>query len=205
MGSLLLEGWFLGLAIGGMCLFSCGPVYLPVLLSEERKLLDSFLTLLEISLGRLVAYALFGALAGALGAVISDEVRGWLAVLSFGTLGIYLLLYFLSGTRVPFGALLNLPRGRIRRPVIVGFLSGVSVCPPFALALSRAFASGGVLPGIGFFVAFFLGTSVYLLPFVPLSLLSGSRIARILARVGGMSVGAWFLYKGIQGLWRLLG
>jgi sulfite exporter TauE/SafE len=100
---------------------------------------------------------------------------------------------------------LNVSKGRIGRPVIVGFLSGISVCPPFALALSRAFASGGVLQGIGFFVAFFLGTSIYLLPFVPLSLLSGSRIARVLAKVGGTIVGVWFLYKGIQGLWRLLG
>jgi sulfite exporter TauE/SafE len=202
MSSLLLEGWFLGLATGSVCLFSCGPIYLPVLLSQRREFSGAWWALLELSLGRLVAYALFGAAAGALGSRISQEVRPWLAVLSFLLLGSYLLVHFLRGERQT-GRSLPLAGGT-GRPFVVGFLTGVNACPPFALALSRAFASGGVLQGIVFFIAFYLGTSLYLIPFAPLSLLSGSRIARFIARMGGIGAGIWFVYKGVRGLWTLL-
>ena len=60
----LLEGLLLGFSTGSLCLLTCTPIYLPYLISEDRKLSKGILAVLEISAGRFFSYLAFGAIAG---------------------------------------------------------------------------------------------------------------------------------------------
>ena len=71
----LIEGTILGLTTGTACLVTCSPIYLPYLISEDRKLGKSILAVLEISAGRFVSYLAFGAIAGYTGAQIASVNR----------------------------------------------------------------------------------------------------------------------------------
>ncbi|HRY61334.1 MAG TPA: sulfite exporter TauE/SafE family protein, partial [Candidatus Fermentibacter sp.] len=72
----LIRGAALGLATGTACLASCGPVYGAYLLSEKRSGPESLRVLLELNLGRFLAYAAFGALFGLLGGSLPVSIRG---------------------------------------------------------------------------------------------------------------------------------
>ena len=71
----LIEGTILGLTTGTACLVTCSPIYLPYLISEDRKLSKGIIAVLEISAGRFVSYLAFGAIAGYTGAQIASVNR----------------------------------------------------------------------------------------------------------------------------------
>ncbi|WP_243683798.1 hypothetical protein [Methanosarcina barkeri] len=53
------QGMLLGLSTGIFCLVTCVPVYVPFVLSEDRKLRRNILAIGEIAMGRLIAYLFF--------------------------------------------------------------------------------------------------------------------------------------------------
>ncbi|MHC4505316.1 MAG: 4Fe-4S binding protein, partial [Planctomycetota bacterium] len=83
-----------------------------------------------------------------------------------------------------------------RLPLVLGFLSGFNVCPPFLLAANEVLAKGGALRGATFFGGFFVGTSVWMVPLAVLPLAwrrAGSDGILRLARASAVVVGAAFL------------
>jgi len=50
------QGMLLGLSTGIFCLITCAPVYVPFVLSEDRKLQQNIMAIGEIAIGRLIAY-----------------------------------------------------------------------------------------------------------------------------------------------------
>nr|WP_321467477.1 sulfite exporter TauE/SafE family protein [uncultured Desulfobulbus sp.] len=164
--SLIGTGLLLGLATGPSCLASCAPVVVPVLLcttapSVHRRFAWPMLS--SLLFGRLLAYILVGALAGVSGRslqVINADLVPWLSlVLALILLahGLGLLRNFMCCT---VGRL-----GGFASPFILGVLTGLSLCPPFVVAVSWVWGQEmGPLPGMLFFFAFFGGTSMYLLP-----------------------------------------
>ena len=67
----LIEGFILGISTGTLCLVTCTPIYIPYLMSEDRKFGRNFIKVFEISAGRFFSYIAFGALAGFLGGILS--------------------------------------------------------------------------------------------------------------------------------------
>lgn len=47
---------------------------------------------------------------------------------------------------------------------ILGFLTGINVCPPFILAFSDAAFFTDIFSSILYFIAFFIGTAIYFMP-----------------------------------------
>jgi len=85
-------------------------------------------------------------------------------------------------------------------PVAVGLLTGISPCPPFLLAISRAAALGSLASGTGLFAGFFAGTSVYHLLFVPLGWAGKYEQVCMIGKITVVIAGIFYLVIGVVGL-----
>lgn len=169
----------LGFAYGmGPCLISCAPFLGPVFLANEGGIKQSWKLILPLSLGRLTAYATFGAVVGAFGyyakgAVVSDSVRVIVgcAVLM---MGLALLLRKPSShppcrARVGVGAV-NVIRRIDKRDSVKTLMPGglflmgigmtLSPCAPLGVVLFSAAMSGSALSGLVLALSFGLGAIV---------------------------------------------
>jgi len=190
----LFNGLLLGLSTGIFCLSYCAPIFLPQLLSQTDKL-KGWGVFLKFNSGRLLAYIIFGALFGWLGAQIhaqflQNSVR-WVIII----LATLLILYGLG---------LSLPKlkwcawtKKIQLPFISGFLLGINICPPFLLAVTHNFQIGGILNGIIFFIMFFIGTTVYLIPLTFLGHFSHIGWLHQAGRIAAIAVGLIFLFQNV--------
>lgn len=194
----LIRGAALGLATGTACLASCGPVYGAYLLSEKRSGLESLRVLLELNLGRFLAYAAFGALFGLLGGVLPVSVRGPLAAAGYVLFSVYLLLSVVRARKSCGGCSTSRLTRITRSPLLLGVLTGLSVCPSFLIAVTGAFESSGPLSGALLFTGFFAGTTVYMLPFAVLGLFTRKAWFTSAARVLAVIVSVYFLAVGIR-------
>ncbi|MFH1176111.1 MAG: sulfite exporter TauE/SafE family protein, partial [Acidobacteriota bacterium] len=85
-------------------------------------------------------------------------------------------------------------------PAALGLLTGLSLCPPFLLAITRAADAGGLGGSLAFFLAFFCGTSAYLVPLPLVGLLRRPAVVRTVGRLAAGVVGAYFAYRGLVAL-----
>jgi sulfite exporter TauE/SafE len=203
-----MTGFLLGLANGTSCLAFCAPVLAPYLVAEGRGTISSALLLGRFMLGRLLGYLLFGLAAGLLGAAVAAGPRRE-AVFGLAYLGLAGVLLFYGLTRATQPSALCPASGRVGRlgrlatrwpqvlPVLLGLLTGLNLCPPFALALAGAAESGSVAGSVLFFATFFLGTSVFFLPLPGLGALRRFETLRTVARLATAVVGAYYLYRGL--------
>lgn len=196
--------WLLGLSVGlTACVASCLPFMGTWIVgrggSTREALRDTGLFLV----GKLVAYAFLGALAGALGA--------WLTTALESGAG----LAFIGGASVWAGIWLLLPaRGRgcaTRRlplpPFALGFALSLTPCAPLASLLAVGALSGSAWMGLGYGLAFGLGAALTpLLLLAPLLGRFGAALregrpwmGRWLRRGGGMVLVA----LGLRRLWLL--
>ncbi len=200
MFSGLAEGAGLGLATGISCLASCGPVYLSYLLSEERTGKQSVITILLLNLGRFVSYAAFGAVMGMVGGYFPSSVRIPLAYAGYILFSVYLVVSVVRVHKSCGGC--NIPKWMkfTKSPVLLGMLTGFSLCPAFLMAVTSAFKSSGALDGALLFTGFFFGTTVYILPFAVFGLFSGKKWLNAVARYAAIFVAVYFGILGIRGV-----
>ncbi len=172
------EALVLGLSSGPACIVSCGPVLVPSLLAERAGVRLSTRYLSTFLGARFLGYLLFAAVAWELGAlvVLPPAPRllmvGVVHVLLAGVLLWY--AYSVGHARAqscPGSELVTI--GRVRKrgmsgPAALGFLTGLSLCPPFVIAAMRAAELDSVAAALLFFAVFFVGTSVWFVPFVSL-------------------------------------
>lgn len=195
----ILPGFLAGLSVGVYCLGICLPIFVPLILSDNQNRRSSFRLILEFSLGRLLGYLFFGVLIGYLGVEVeSILVHRIITVATFST-GLTLIVFSLGFLRLGHGAC-RLFFGKAKVPVVLGFLTGVNVCPPFLASLAYIFTLKNVFASVLFFFFFFLGTSVYIVPLGLLGSFSRETILQKIARVSGVFVGAYFVYAAFRAL-----
>lgn len=189
----LTQGFLLGLATGTTCLATCGPVYAPYLMQYDRTLAKSLLAILELSAGRFISYLVVGAAAGLLGRQVDFEGKGLITAAGYSLFSIFLLVAAFRTYRRDCYCFTGRWAGIIDRPLVLGILTGINICPPFLLALTKAFSGSGPAAGMTLFAAFFVGTSIWLLPIAAFGLLGKQRLFRSIARWGAVAVSVWFL------------
>jgi sulfite exporter TauE/SafE len=189
----LAEGFLLGLATGTTCLATCGPVYAPYLMQYGRTLPKSLLAILELSAGRFFSYLVVGAAAGLLGRQVHFEGKGLITAAGYCLFSIFLLVTAFRTHRRDNCCPTGRWTGIIDRPLVLGILSGINICPPFLLALTKAISGSGPAAGMTLFAAFFVGTSIWLLPIAAFGLLGERKLFRSIARWGAVAVSVWFL------------
>jgi sulfite exporter TauE/SafE len=197
-----VKGLMLGLASGAVCVAYCGPLLIPYLLSRGQNTLNNLLTILYFMAGRLAGYLMFAVLAWAAGLAAAASIRNEKAV--FGV--IYIVL---AGLMIFYGFKRTGGDCAVKRagflcsttfPAVLGFLTGLNLCPPFLLAFTEAARTEVLWRSMLFFAAFFVGTSIYILPLAMLGL--GRRVEglRYVGRLAAGVMGVFYLYLGILSL-----
>ncbi|AKB45146.1 MULTISPECIES: sulfite exporter TauE/SafE family protein [Methanosarcina] len=190
------RGMLLGLSTGVFCLVTCAPVYVPFVLSEDRKLRRNILSIGQIAMGRLIAYLFFGLILGILGKQIDGP---WLnkAIGSAMILLSVLMLAFVAVKKWPHFGLCKLSKKYVNYPAFFGLLTGINVCPPFLLAMSAALSYASITGSILLFGGFFVGTSFYLILLVPLGLAAKVESIRQIGLITTVMSGVMFLALGL--------
>ncbi|MGA7401723.1 MAG: sulfite exporter TauE/SafE family protein, partial [Candidatus Sulfotelmatobacter sp.] len=193
-GSLIFgEALVLGLASGPACLASCGPVVVPSLLAERAGLRLNTRYLSTFMGARFLGYLLFAAVAWELGALVSLPPAP--RTILFGAIHVLLagvLLWYAysaghtcaqscSGSEL---VTIGVTRKHgVSGAAALGFLTGLSLCPPFVAAGVRAAELGSVTAALLFFAVFFAGTSVWFVPFVGLGCVARNEAVTTVARM----------------------
>ena len=198
---MVIQALLLGLSTGLYCATACFPLLLSALFTRNAGPwkgpaagIGQFLA------GRLAAYALVGAVAGLAGRLAS----GFHGIPALAVA----LVYVVSGALMAAqGIVESFPHAKacaamskgFRNPAfmpLLGFLTGINICPPFVLAFSAAVDLGGVLRSILFFAIFFLATSIYMVPFLFSGFASRMGAVRKAARLLSVAIGAYFALLG---------
>jgi sulfite exporter TauE/SafE len=206
------EALFLGLASGPACVASCGPVLVPSLLAERSGLRLNSRYLSAFLATRLLGYLLFAAVAWELGALVSlpPSARSLIFALIHVLLAGVLLRYAYAVGRACDHACAGSElvtiggagKHRITGAAVLGFLTGVSLCPPFVAAGVRAAELASVLAAVLFFAVFFLGTSVWFVPFAGLGWVRRNEAVTTVARMAMALIALYYLYAGLATLLR---
>ncbi len=200
-----MQGFVLGLSSGAVCAAYCAPVLVPYLLGEGRGVLRNYLTLLQFLLGRLLGYLSFAVLAWGVNRSFlqSTPQRGLLVGAAYVILS--LLLIFYSLFRAGHACRTVGDRGfaaRLRNawPTVflfaMGLATGLNFCPPFLLAFASAAGETSLLRSLFFFLMFFLGTSVFLIPAPFLGLLQRFSALHTVGKMTAGLIGIYYLYLG---------
>jgi sulfite exporter TauE/SafE len=207
---LMTEALLLGVSSGPVCLASCSPVLVPVLAAEQRSPRGTGALLAQFLGGRLAGYMGFACIAWLLGLSLRFQPRDQALIYGLADLGLAIFLggYALAMRAQPVAicdqpcsaarARLFAHRYRSLASVILGFVSGLTLCPPFVAAGVRAAESGGLAHALLFFLWFFFGTSVWFAPSVGLGML------RRFAAIGVVARLTLFLLAGYYGYLALI-
>lgn len=158
-----------GLVTSVHCVGMCGPLSCSWAVSAAPGSAQFFRDTGLYHAGRLLAYGLVGALAGAIGVLPlgffqqgAGLVLPWLMVLAFALVGLGL------DQRLPKPGFLARPLRRLQtaafrlksgpRSGLLGLATPLLPCGPLYLIFGLALANGSALKGAGFTVAFGLGT-----------------------------------------------
>ena len=201
------EALVLGLASGPACVASCGPVVVPSLLAERAGLRLNVRYLTAFLATRLLGYLVFAAVAWQLGSLVSlrPPTRSWVFGLIHLLLACVLLRYAYSVGRacahscssselVTIGAA---GKHRIPGAAVLGFLTGVSLCPPFVVAGVQAAQSPSMAAALIFFTVFFLGTSAWFVPFAGLGWVKRNEAVTTVARMAMVLIALYYFYVGL--------
>jgi sulfite exporter TauE/SafE len=198
--SLSGQGFLLGLAMGTTCLVTCGPIYSSYLLQHNRSFSKGFLAVLELSVGRLITYAAVGAIAGAIGTKATMAHRPTLGAIAYILSAAILILSTIATFRLEKLCSFSRFSAFARNPFLLGMATGINLCPSFLVAFTKAVFLSGAAAGIIFFISFFAGTSIYMLPLSALSVLSKRKLFRVLGGVAAIGVSIWLLISAAQTL-----
>jgi len=196
----LIEGIVLGLSTGSICLVTCTPIYLPYLISEDRKLSKSIFAVLEISAGRFISYLVFGAVAGYTGAQIVSVNRELFTSIAYILLSLYLVLSAVRTNKKAKSCHVPKLIKFTKSAFLLGILTGINFCPSFLIALSKAVDLGGALSGMMLFFGFFLGTSAFLLPLAFIGQISKVSKMKLIAQYASILIAVWFTFSGVKGI-----
>lgn len=200
----------LGLASGPACVASCGPVLIPSLLAERTGLHVHARYLSLFLATRLVGYLLFAVVAWELGALVSLQAPTRpliFAVINLLLAGVLLRYAYSVGKaynrpleRRELVTIGTAVKHRISGAAAIGFLTGISLCPPFVAAGVRAAESASLASAILFFAFFFLGTSVWFLPFAGFGWIRRNEGVTTVARMAMAVIAFFYLYIGLMTL-----
>ncbi|MBN2430913.1 MAG: sulfite exporter TauE/SafE family protein [Acidobacteria bacterium] len=202
----MIEGFLLGLSTGTSCLAFCAPVLLPYFVAEAHSHKRNLGALGIFLLGRLTGYLIFAVLAWAVGWLLLQPSADREIIFGAARLVLALLLigYGFGLFHPACAVAADTSRGnRFQRrwgvplPLWLGLLTGLSLCPPFLLALTETAQSPSLGHSLLFFLAFFAGTSLFLLPLPLAGVFRRIAVLRPVARLTAGVIGCYYLYLGL--------
>lgn len=194
----IFSPFILGLSIGVYCFTYCIPFIAPFMVTEARKKKESFLILLKFILGRFLGYLVFGAVFGYLGERVNIESVNLILIIALMLLSLILVLHALGLMKSSrFSFCQKIKKYNPKLPLLMGFLMGINICPPFLMSLAYVFTLHSAFKGIIYFIMFFIGTSLYFLPVFFLGYLNKMKDFQIVGRISALIVGISFFLYGL--------
>lgn len=202
-----MEGLLLGLSTGTSCLVLCGPVVLPYILGEGTSVKKSLIDILLFLGSRFFAYMMLGLIAALIGQTFlnGELYQHMITGSAYMILSVMLVVYSFIKIRhicavKPFsGALIHrADRRTIAIPIVGGLVTGLSFCPALLLAFTGAASQDSLSGSLGYFIFFYLGTSVYFLPLMLLGLTHGRNAIHIIGKITAGLAGLIFFIKGLM-------
>ena len=199
------EGFVLGLSTGVVCIAYCGPVLVPYLMGEGKSVPKSTGFVAIFLSGRLAAYLLVGVLAGFLGETFLQTAgfKNILMGIINMALAVMLLLYgFYRFKEVCLGKSQPMIEKMVGShwpylvPLAGGAITGINICPPFLLAFTQAATMEQMAGSIFYFFMFFLGTSLYFIPFPFIGFFKRQQVLRIIGKFAAIFAGLYYFYQG---------
>lgn len=205
-GAFILQPVLVGLSLGAFCLSYCFPFLATFMASEPRGVKDNAKLILRFIFGRLLGYVMFGLIFGFLGEKYQSPFLTLLTDLSLILISIILILYLCGLLKQKeetclISKLRNRPLipGTIagRNAMMMGFLMGINICPPFLLSLPYVFSLHSTWLGVVYFLIFFLASSIYFLPMIFVGWLGKIKEFQTVARLSGfICAGIFIVYGG---------
>lgn len=202
---IIFEGLMLGLSAGVYCIGACLVFFMPYLLVEGRqKISENLKKVLSFMLGRLTAYIVFALIIGFIGAAYKNMFTARFSHICLIAASLLMLSYSLTRNFKDSGFCAGLMKdfSLLRIPFFLGLFTGLNPCPPFLVGAARLWTLNNITVGVVLFAAFFLGTSVYMIPLIFVSWLNKSERIKQIGLMTAMLSSLWFLFVGISGLIR---
>lgn len=198
MLEIFVSPFLLGLSAGIYCFTFCVPFVAPVMVSEQRNKKGNWYLILKFIFGRLLGYITFGAVVGYFGARLYSHTVFSILYIALLILSLLLILHALGLLKPKiFPFCQGFKKYNPKLPVLMGFLMGINICPPFLMSLAYVFTLHSAFKGIIYFLMFFLGTSLYFLPIFFLGYLNKLKEFRLVGRVSALIVGLLFFSYSI--------
>lgn len=197
--------WLLGLSVGlTACVASCLPFMGTWIMGRGGDGRGALRDTASFLLGKLAAYALLGALAGALGAWLTQALESGVGMVFIGGASVWAGIWLLLPAKRQGCGTRKLPLP----PFALGFALSLTPCAPLASLLAVGALSGSAWTGAGYGLAFGLGAAVTpLLLIAPLlgrfgmALREGRPWMGTWLKRGG---GAVLIALGLRRLWLLM-
>ncbi len=198
-----MEGFLLGLSCGPGCLVFCAPVFLTYVLVEGHDIKTNYDNLAEFILGRLIGYIIFAILTWLVSLLIIGQFKenNVLFGIAYIILAGVVIVYVFRKKPAVCAAESALGKANPQKirffPMILGLLTGLNLCPPFIMALVRAITVGDLARHIIFFIQFFIGTTIYLLPIPLVGFIKAKKYLLFVGRAVAVLVALYYIYIGI--------
>ena len=202
-----------GLITGLHCIGMCGSFVIGYTVKDAEHDRSAYLSHALYGIGKTLSYAMFGALFGFIGSIVS--ITPFISGVSILLAGIFLIIFGLNTLNLfaalkririkqpeAMGRYANRKRRNSRSPFFIGFFSGFLLgCGPLQAMYIMAAGNGDMLEGAKFLAAFGLGTLPALLGFgMATRWLSGTMTHRITQISGVILIvmGSMMLNKGLM-------
>jgi len=201
-----MQGFFLGLSNGLVCLAYCAPVFVPYMLGEGNGIVRNISLIARFLAGRLFGYLIFGIIAWGINKAVLETLGYRELIIGNAYIVLSISLIFYSFLNVKTFCAAEYVDGYFYKiksswpalfPVVIGLATGLNFCPPFLLAITNAVAVGSLLQSLFFFFMFFLGTSLFFIPAPLISMLRGFAALSIIGKMATGLIGLYYFYVGI--------
>ena len=202
---IFFEGILLGLSTGIYCVGACLVFFMPYLLVEGAgKVSENLKKVSSFMLGRLIAYIAFALIMSFIGMSYQNMFTARFSYICLILASLLMLVYSLTHNfkNSEFCSYIVKGFSMMRVPFFLGLFTGLNPCPPFLVGTARLWTLHNILGGVILFIAFFLGTSVYMIPLVFVSYLNRSERIKHIGLMVALLSSLWFLFVGISGLMR---
>lgn len=199
----ILSGFLLGLSTGPVCMGICLPVLMPFTIgnsSAHSENTSMYKFLVKFLSGGFISYLAFGIGIGFLGSLVQRSILSRIGLIVIIILAVLLIAYGLGikFSHYGFCKIAFKYSNSKKFPLILGLLTGINLCPPFLLAIFYSFERSTVpIFGMVFFMAFFVSTSLFLLPILLIKYLPRGDYLVKIGQVSALIVGFFFIYKAM--------
>lgn len=201
-----LSAFILGLSSGIACISVCLPGVVPILLGRRSTVAQSARFVAVYLSGRWCAYLIAAVITTLFSAAIYDIISDRI-VMIITQFALALIMILFAAGKLSSKCINPLKHKRLRvflkkhdslLPVAMGFITSVSLCPPFVSLVLQTAGEQSMVRTIGVFTMFFLGTLPYFLPVPLLGLSRREGVFKIIGHYAAAIMGCVYLYNAIK-------